>query len=1375
MNRNRKPAWLSKSLVVGLVSILLISTLPPMGMAEGPDGVQPDPGLSFDTDSEPTLADLGPLAAEQEGSAASRLPYNRVFQTTIYDEHNHRIILFGGFNGRAYFNDVWALSLPSTGSGDWTKLDPEGFVPAPRGQHTAIYDEANHRMIVFGGHSSYYNWDDIWALDLSATSPVTWTQLAPAGSGPGVRRWHTAIYDQANDQMVVFGGSGRGGLKNDVWTLSLTPGSEAWSPLAVTGSVPVARVQHTAIYSDTAQGLMVVFGGATTGALLDDTWALNLTTGAWNQVAQVGEHPSARRGHTAIYNSVGIPLRMEIFGGQGSSGSLNDRWALQIYPGPIQWYQLDNPGARPSARAWHASVFSPFTPYQTTVLGGRGTEQSNGAQWALNMAISQWSPITPTLPSWGGQVGALQSDATSASSKPQVSLQIEDAQPETVVNLLRGSEVWFVAKIKTTSATYATGITVTLSVAATKLRIDQIGTRQNDWDNPTWGTMTDLGNGRYRIKNVSLTKPSGETEYKTQVVFRGYALTTNSVEGYTSPSVEAKGTNWITSLSDGATARIYRDPQAWLITNRKLLFDKYNNTEVQQLLDEVFEQAQGSGYNSNPTMAVLYAERYESSLATWNNYSVSYSSEANANTVANDLDEWLDTYFGVHPEYLVVLGDDNVIPFYRKHEYGADGAHDQSEDDHPDCWAYDAICDNMASHNYHFTDNPYGDIGGGTDWESGELEIAVGRIVGATAADMQLFLENSVRGPNSSTNRAVVASDGLDWWLIGDGNDAHDVLKDSLGYVMNESLIDQSATKAQIVSEMQLGFAVAALANHGETYVWDDPAAAQVDPTNYLLSYEISSYDTSNRMSTNRPFFYFNACRVGISYTNDPRLGQPGTFDDSMIYALVHRGASGIVASAGLGYGSFDPNLVSAGEVLGNNFWVEAKAYPDRSDPLGWALMRAKINHPVNGNITEKKTVQTFTYFGVPWMRLPGHGTAAMSVESAEAAPQANVADWSAPVLVQPSGYAPAALQATYMVTAHVTASDYATSTTTGGFHLIEIPNFTQRVQDGLPVLPRATMDLILPLSATISSVVFTPTQPVTLTGLNIPTEMVGVPIPGGATGGYTTTVAGTTVTVALSILNMGTYRIARFYVMPVGYNAATDVARLYQAVDLQVTYDTPRAVALTYFTVNKLRYLPGDPITATASISNAGSLAETVTPTLRIMDSQGQFTVTVGAPVVVPAGGTYDLSLNWTGYLDGDVYMAHLFLEQGGEVVAGAGRQIFVTEGGIADLAAPGTLMPGQTGTFTVTFQNFSAYTTTAVASLTIYDSDDTVLAFLEPQSVLVAGETSATLTFTWTADRLGPFTASTVVMAGGEEYGPVSENVGGGSRVFLPIVLRN
>jgi len=1383
MNGNRKRTQMSKGLIAGLMLIMLLSGLTPAGMAGGREATSPAPSQVLDLDSEPTSADLEPLAVEQDGSAGARLPYNRVFHSTIYDEANDRIILFGGFNGRAYFNDVWALSLPSSGSGAWTKLEPEGFMPAPRGQHTAIYDSDNQRMIVFGGHSPYYNWDDVWALSLTPGSE-TWTQLAPTGSGPGARRWHTAVYDQANDQMVVFGGSGRGGLKNDVWTLSLTLGSEAWSPLAVTGSVPVPRGQHTAIYSDTVQGLMVVFGGAMTGALLNDTWALNLTTGAWTQVAQIGACPSARRGHTAIYNSVGIPLRMEIFGGQGSDGFLNDRWALQLNPGPIHWYQLDSPGTSPSARAWHASVFSAFNPYRTTVLGGRGTEQSNGAQWALDMSTSTWTPITPTLPGWSQQMGALQPDATSATNEPQVTLEVEDALPNTMVNLLSNSEAWFVAKIKSTSSTYASNITVTLNLPSAKFDTVKVGTRHKDWEDvPTWSDPIIPSSGQYRIKNVNLTKLSGESDYSTQVVFKAH-VKGDAAEGTVSNLyVTAKGVNWTSRLEDYANARIKRDPQAWIITNRKLLFDKYNNTEVQRLLDEVFEQAQGSGYNSNPTAAVLYADRYVSSLKTWNNTTVSYASETAANTVADAVADWLVDWVVswtpyptfAYPEYLVIVGDDNIIPFYRKHEYGTDGAPDQSEDDHPDCWAYDVVCDNMASHNYHFTDNPYGDQEYGTvhqDWESGDLEASVGRIVGATAADMQYFLENAVGAPSSSATRAILASDGLDWDMPS-GTDAVSVIKTDWGYTVNSLLTDGTAHKTQVTNEMQLGFAIAALANHGETYVWDDPDAGQVYPTDDLLSFEIPDYDTSNRISTSRPFFYFNACRVGISYTNDPRLGQPGTFDDSMIYALVHRGASGVVASAGLSYGCFDADIACNAEILGNNFWKQARAYPDKSDPLGWSLKQAKAEHPVGDDITEKKTVQTFTYFGVPWMRVPAHGDASASAVAASQADSSATA-WSTPALIQPSGYAPAALQATYAVTAHVNASNYAVTQTTGGFDLLQIQDFAQRAQDGQPVLPYATMELVLPLSATITGRVFTPTQPVTLTNLNIPTVLKGVPIPGGPLGGYTTTTGTYPATVTLTIHDMGSYRLARFYVTPVAYNAAADVARLYQSVDLQVQYDTPRTVALTYFSANKLRYLPGDPVTITASMYNAGSPAETVTPTLQIIDAQGQITGTTGAPFVVPAGGSYDLNMSWTGYLDGDVYTARLLLNQGGEVVAGAGRQIFVTEGGIADLATPGTLMPGQTGTFTVTFQNYTAYTTAAIASLTIYDSDDTVLAFLEPKSVLVAGAGSATLTFTWTADRLGPFTASTVVMAGGEEYGPVSKNISGGVRVFLPIVLR-
>ena len=53
---------------------------------------------------------------------------------------------------------------------------------------------------------------------LAGGSPA-WVSLAPAGSPPSTRYGHTAIYDPARDRMVVFWGYG-GGYLNDAWLLA---------------------------------------------------------------------------------------------------------------------------------------------------------------------------------------------------------------------------------------------------------------------------------------------------------------------------------------------------------------------------------------------------------------------------------------------------------------------------------------------------------------------------------------------------------------------------------------------------------------------------------------------------------------------------------------------------------------------------------------------------------------------------------------------------------------------------------------------------------------------------------------------------------------------------------------------------------------------------------------------------------------------------------------------------------------------------------------------------------------------------------------------------------------------------------------------------
>jgi hypothetical protein len=231
------------------------------------------------------------------------------------------MVVFGGADGASSYNsDVWALSL--AGSPAWSALAPAGSPPTARYYHTAIYDPVRDQMVVFGGLDAGSLRNDVWALSL-AGSPA-WSALAPSGSPPAGRYGHTAIYEPVRDRMVVFGGSDGTGLRNDVWALSLA-GSPAWSALTPAGSPPPARYAMTAIY-DPVRGRLVVSGRADDFSFFNDVWALSLAgSPAWSALAPAGSPPSARYGHTAIYDPVRD--RMAVFG--GSDGSYrNDVWAL---------------------------------------------------------------------------------------------------------------------------------------------------------------------------------------------------------------------------------------------------------------------------------------------------------------------------------------------------------------------------------------------------------------------------------------------------------------------------------------------------------------------------------------------------------------------------------------------------------------------------------------------------------------------------------------------------------------------------------------------------------------------------------------------------------------------------------------------------------------------------------------------------------------------------------------------------------------------------------------------------------------------------------------------------------------------------------------
>lgn len=275
-------------------------------------------------------------------------PSRRAAPTSVYDPTSNRMIMFAGDpnagNCFGAANDLWVLSNANGlgGASTWTQLSPAGIPPSPRSIHTAVYDPASNRMTVFGGNQACLNADSqVWVLTNANGLGGTpaWTLLTPIGITPG-RSAHTAVYDPASNRMIVFGGCTLANScnNNDVWVLTNANGlggTPVWTQLTPTGGPPQGRFLHTAVYnSDT--NTMTIFAGEGSAGFLNDVWVLSNANGlggtpAWTQLTPTGGPPAVRySSQGAVYNST--TNRMTIFAGRGcvagSCYDLNDVWVL---------------------------------------------------------------------------------------------------------------------------------------------------------------------------------------------------------------------------------------------------------------------------------------------------------------------------------------------------------------------------------------------------------------------------------------------------------------------------------------------------------------------------------------------------------------------------------------------------------------------------------------------------------------------------------------------------------------------------------------------------------------------------------------------------------------------------------------------------------------------------------------------------------------------------------------------------------------------------------------------------------------------------------------------------------------------------------------
>lgn len=286
---------------------------------------------------------------------------------------------------------------------------PNGLRPSRRSEHAGVFDPAGNLLVVHGGSTAI-------PVDCGIPTPTfeaeTWIYdvacdrwHTAADLGPGGRDRHAAAYDSNERRMIVFGGrhrvekTGPYTLFDDTWAYEIA--TETWEEIA-TSSGPPARVNPSMAY-DPEGHQIVLFGGnsSTSGAAyvpLDDVWLLDLEAGEWHEVTAPGG-PSPRLFGAAAWDEK--RKRLVVYGGSDSSAFtvadyFEDLWALDLSGETPVWELLDpgTPGTAPDGRYWSGLVRDAAGD-RYLAFGGHDDGQLGNRNdlWAFDPEAGAWIPI----------------------------------------------------------------------------------------------------------------------------------------------------------------------------------------------------------------------------------------------------------------------------------------------------------------------------------------------------------------------------------------------------------------------------------------------------------------------------------------------------------------------------------------------------------------------------------------------------------------------------------------------------------------------------------------------------------------------------------------------------------------------------------------------------------------------------------------------------------------------------------------------------------------------------------------------------------------------------------------------------------------------
>jgi hypothetical protein len=343
------------------------------------------------------------------------------------------------------------------------------------------------------------------------------------------------------------------------------------------------------------------------------------------------------------------------------------------------------------------------------------------------------------------------------------------------------------------------------------------------------------------------------------------------------------------------------------------------------------------------------------------------TNQSKANDVANAIRDYVknlinNTYTNV--EYLVIVGDDRIIPFFRIQD-NTPGSY--SEDDYigeVDCYSTvgSAICQN-----YYLTDNNYGDLGHYENgiWQEYETtsagvhymalpDLAIGRLVEApeeiaTTIDDFITLDGQINLDSLTT--ADIFTSGYDF--LNDSAQSINDLYDA-NYVV-DNLIGNSWTADTLENELCLDpQTINSLNSHANHY-------SLICPDRWLQTSEIDGDYPAQIF--NGSVFYNAGCHSGLNV--------PPTFTDSFDIPelMMKKGALSYIGNTGFGWGlkqgiGYTERLMQL---------VTQKMLSNNTSSPGKSLNEAKREYFVEDkryDVYDEKVLFESTLYGLPMYKI---------------------------------------------------------------------------------------------------------------------------------------------------------------------------------------------------------------------------------------------------------------------------------------------------------------------------------------------------------------------------------------------------------------------